>query len=70
MQYVIANKKKAAGYGISAVGHRAKDTFILLNEKELNVVPGETLADRVRAVSGTLYTASEVKRVLQQEDWK
>lgn len=57
-------------YGIRAKGHRQKEGLIVVNEKELNVVPGLTLADRVKAVDGTLYSASEIKKTLQEEGWK
>ena len=52
-------------YGINAAGHRTKDALIVLHEKELNVVPGPTLADKVRAVDGVLYSASEIKQALR-----
>ncbi len=70
MQYVIANRGKATMYGINAAGHRTKDALIVLHEKELNVVPGPTLADKVRAVNGVLYSASEIKQALQEGGWQ
>lgn len=70
MQYIIADRGKVLLYGIRAKGHRQKEGLIVVNEKELNVVPGLTPADRVKAVDGTLYSASEIKRTLQEEGWK
>ena len=70
MQYIIANKGKVLMYGIRATGHRQKDGQILVNEKELNVVPGDTLERRAQAVDGTIYSATEIKKTLQEEGWE
>lgn len=69
MRYIIANKARAAVFGISADGHRTKNGRVILNEKELNSVPGSTVAEKARAVEGTSYTASNLKKVLREEGW-
>lgn len=70
MQYIIANRGKVQLYGIRSEGHRRKDGRILINEKELDIVPGPTQEDKLHAIDGTVYSASEIEKVLQEEDWK
>ncbi len=71
MRYVIANRAKSAKYGISPAGHKTKDKRILLNEKEVvSFVDGDTFEDKVVAIDGVSYSATEVKQVLKKEGWK
>ncbi|MGM9737822.1 MAG: hypothetical protein ACI3ZT_05345 [Candidatus Cryptobacteroides sp.] len=70
MQYIIANRGKVLMFGIHSTGHRQKDGQILINEKELVVVPGQTQVEKLLAIDGTLYSASEIEKVLQEGDWK
>ena len=71
MRYVIANRVKSAKFGISATGHKTKDKRILLNEKEVvSFVAGESFEEKVVAVDGVSYSATEVKQVLKREGWK
>lgn len=70
MKYIIANRGKVLMCGIRSNGHRQKDGQILINEKELGVVPGQTQEEKLLAIDGTIYSASEIERVLQEEDWK
>ena len=46
MKYVIAERSKVLSYGVNAVGHRQKGTQIVVNEKELDQVPGDTLTKK------------------------
>ena len=71
MRYIIANKAKAVKYGISPAGHRTKDKRILLNEKEVTAfVAGGAFEDKVAAIDGVVYSATEVKQILKREGWK
>ena len=71
MRYVIANRAKSAKFGISATGHKTKDKRILLNEKEVtSFVEGATFDEKVVAIDGISYSATEVKQVLKKEGWK
>ena len=56
--------------GIRSNGHRQKEGQILINEKELCLVPGQTQEEKLLAIDGTIYSASEIEKVLQEEDWK
>lgn len=70
MQYIIANRGKVLMCGIRSNGHRQKEGQILINEKELCLVPGQTQDEKLLAIDGTIYSASEIEKVLQEEDWK
>ncbi len=70
MQYIIANRGKVLMCGIRSNGHRQKEGQILINEKELGLVPGQTQEEKLLAIDGTIYSASEIEKVLQEEDWK
>ena len=70
MQYIIANRGKVLMCGIRSNGHRQKEGQILINEKELGLVPGQTQEEKLLAIDGTIYSASEIERILQEEDWK
>lgn len=70
MQYIIANRGKVLMCGIRSNGHRQKEGQILINEKELCLVPGQTQEEKLLAIDGTIYSASEIEKVLQEEDWK
>lgn len=69
MRYVIADKLKAAAFGISPDGHRTKNGKVILNEKEIGSVPGRTATAKLTAIGGTSYTASNLKRKLREEGW-
>lgn len=69
MKYVIADRSKALSYGINAIGHRSKDSQIIVNEKELDQVPGTTLSKRAKAVDGKVYTAAAVKKIIKEGGW-
>ncbi len=71
MRYIIANKAKSVKYGICPAGHKTKDKRILLNEKEVTAfVEGRAFEDKVVAVDGVVYSATEVKQILKREGWK
>ena len=55
--------------GIRSNGHRQKDGQILINEKELIAVPGQDVAAKLQHIEGTMYSASDIKRILREEDW-
>ena len=69
MKYVIADRSKVLSYGINAIGHRSKEAQIFVNEKELDVVPGDTLNKRAKAVDGRVYTATGIKRIINEGGW-
>lgn len=69
MKYVIAERSKVLGYGVNAIGHRQKGTQIVVNEKELDQVPGDTLAKKAKAVSGKVYTQSAIKKIFKEGGW-
>ncbi len=69
MLYIIANKQKAAEVGISPRGHRVNGDHIIVNEKELNYVPGDTLEERAGRVDGKVYDAIEIKKLIIKGDW-
>ena len=65
MKYVIAERSKVLGYGVNAIGHRQKGTQIVVNEKELDQVLGDTLAKKAKAV----YTQSAIKKIFKEGGW-
>ncbi|MBO6248184.1 MAG: hypothetical protein J6N54_05175 [Bacteroidales bacterium] len=69
MLYIIANKQKAAEVGISPLGHRVNGDHIIVNEKELNYVPGDTLEERAGRIDGRVYDAIEIKKLIIKGDW-
>lgn len=69
MLYIIANKQKAAEVGISPRCHRVNGDHIIVNEKELNYVPGDTLEERAGHVDGRVYDAIEIKKLIIKGDW-
>lgn len=69
MLYIIADKQKAARAGLSLQGCLVKNNHVVLNEKELNIVPGETLEDRAAAIGGKVYDVIELKKLIKKGDW-
>lgn len=69
MLYIIANKQKAAEVGILPRGHRVNGDHIIVNEKELNYVPGDTLEERAGHIDGKVYDAIEIKKLIIKGDW-
>ena len=67
MYYIIADKVKAAGFGISLFGHRTNGS--LVNEKELPDVPGDTPAKKAKALGGKVYSDEGIKKVLKEGGW-
>ncbi len=72
MKYAICNKEKALAVGIRELGHRTKDTEILLNEREIIINPNltGTLEERVAALDGTAYSRTGVYQYINQNNWK
>ncbi len=69
MRYLIADRGKAASYGISTYAHRIKGERVVLNEKEIGPVPGETAEEKAAMIDGRLYTRAELKQALEEEGW-
>lgn len=69
MLYIIANKQKVSEAGISPRGHNVNGNHIIVNEKELNIIPGDTLEDRAKAVGGKVYDVIEIKKLIKKGDW-
>lgn len=70
MRYIIANTDRVKACGISCYGHRTKDDRVVLNEKELGVVPGDTEEARLAAIDGIVYTRAELRQILKEEGWR
>ncbi len=69
MYYIIADKVKAAGFGISLFGHRTNGSLVIVNEKELPDVPGDTPAKKAKALGGKVYSDEGIKKVLKEGGW-
>ncbi len=73
MRYIIADKVRAIDAGIALKGHREKNAFILLNEKEVANLPAlaayPTLEEKCERILGTIYTHEQIIHQLEQEDW-
>ncbi len=70
MEYIIADVGKTTAAGISLIGHKCKGNQIVLNEKELSNVPGDTLAAKARALNGKIYQLKSIKRIFRQGGWR
>lgn len=70
MEYIIADIGKTTAVGISLIGHKCKGSQIVLNEKELSNVPGDTLAEKAMALNGTIYQLKSIKRIFRQGGWQ
>lgn len=69
MYYIIADKVKAGGFGIDLFGHRSKENLVIVNEKELPDVPGDTLAKKAKALGGKIYSDEGIKKILKEGGW-
>ena len=75
MLYIIANKRQAVDYGFSIRGHRVNGNLILLNEKEVESNPAlsasndNTLEERCKLISGTIFTHQGIIHELEQGGW-
>lgn len=69
MKYIIADRMKAAQAGLSIRGCLRNDEHIIFDEKELNIIPGETLEDRATAIGGTIYTLDQIEKLIKKGDW-
>lgn len=69
MRYIIAKRRLAASYGISSIGHTLlnQGKNVIINEKELSIVKGENIEDKIKAIEGILCTSSELKKKLKED---
>lgn len=61
MKYITANKEKATQVGVAVGLHRIEDGLVVLNEKEVMLLPMEqkTLDDRAKQLGGKVFCNAE-----------
>ena len=69
MLYIIADRQKTACAGISIKGCRVNGEHVIVNEKDLNILPGETLEERASVIDGKVYDVFEIKQLIIKGDW-
>lgn len=72
MEYIIANTEKVKAYSEVNVYSRrcSKDGRIMLNEKDLASVQGETKQDKILTISGTVINEKQALDELYKEEWQ
>ena len=71
MKYIIADKALSSFVGFNISTHRTNNDKIILNEKELvnNKCLEGTLEERAKAISGTVYTHTEIINKINEGGW-
>jgi len=71
MEYIIANTEKVKAYSeISVYSRRcSKDGRIMLNEKDLASVQGETRENKIQIISGTVVNEKQALDELYKTEW-
>lgn len=72
MKYIVADIDKASDIGIELKGHLINGRLIIFNEKELltvSCIDGD-LNERADAISGVIYTNTEINQLINKGGWK
>lgn len=72
MKYIIADidlVKQVTEMDLRA-RRKSKDGFVMLNEKDLSAVFGDSFEDKLLIVAGVELTESEALIELNKENWK
>lgn len=71
MKYILAEKSRAIDYQISVVGHRCKNSKVVLNEKEVMNAPslqaGSSLEEKAALLGGAIHTAAEMIDIINRK---
>ena len=71
MKYIYAEKSRVIGYQISVIGHRCKNSKVVLNEKEVMNAPSlqaaSTLEEKAALLGGTIHTAAELIDIINRK---
>lgn len=70
MKYVIADIERAMSLcGVDLYARQKCGARVMLNEKDLSSVPGETIEEKVININGLLLTENEAVAELNKKSW-
>ena len=70
MKYVIADIERAMSLcGVALYARQKCGARVMLNEKDLSSVPGETIEEKVININGILLTENEAMAELNKGIW-
>ena len=72
MRYIIANTelvRQVSGIDLPA-RKQSKNGMVMLNEKDLSSIFGESFEDKLLIISGTAVNENEAVMELSKEEWK
>lgn len=70
MKYVIAHIERAMSLcGVDLYARQKCGARVMLNEKDLSSVPGETIEEKVININGILLTENEAMAELNKGIW-
>lgn len=70
MKYVIADIERVMSLcGVDLYARNKCGTKVMLNEKDLSSVPGETIEEKVINIDGLLLTETEADAELYKGSW-
>ena len=70
MKYVIADIERVMSLcGVDLYARHKCGAKVMLNEKDLSSVPGETIEEKVININGLLLTENEAVAELNKKSW-
>lgn len=69
MQYIIADKQKAARHGFSGSAYLTRGRKVCINEKDLANAPNMTgsIEDRARQIDGEIMSLAQARSIMNRK---